>query len=132
MKFTQLGSHAMSRMAKKRLVWLLVTLSSMVIISCAHISPVGHSKHGRKLVFKPKVTIENSSDREIVVGVDGPESRIIKVPARASRVIYLKSGAYQYAVAAENIEAASGSKTFKPNHQYTWNFGLNQISGVAF
>jgi hypothetical protein len=131
MQFTRLGGEGMSRLMQY-LAMLLSVISGLMMASCSHISPVGQSKHGRKLVFKPKVTIENSSDREIVVGVDGPESRIIKVPARASRVIYLKSGAYQYAVAAENIEAASGSKTFKPNHQYTWNFGLNQISGVAF
>ena len=131
MQFTRLGGEEMSRLMQY-LAMLLTVISGLMIVSCSHISPVGQSKHGRKLVFKPKVTIENSSDREIVVGVDGPESRIIKVPARASRVIYLKSGAYKYAVAAENIEAAAGSKTFKPNHQYTWNFGLNQISGVAF
>ena len=131
MQFTRLGGEEMSRLMQY-LAMLLTVISGLMIVSCSHISPVGQSKHGRKLVFKPKVTIENSSDREIVVGVDGPESRIIKVPARASRVIYLKSGAFKYAVAAENIDAADGSKTLKPYHQYTWNFGLNQISGVAF
>jgi len=122
------------RMGKtvQQLTLLLAALSGLMIASCAHISPVNKSKHGRKPVFKPKVTIKNGSDREIVVGVDGPESRIIKIPARASRVIYLKSGAYKYAVAAENIDAVSGKKTFKPNHQYTWNFGVNPLSGVAF
>lgn len=83
-------------------------------------------------MLKPQVTIHNHSERDIVVGVDGPESRFIEVPAGAHRKVYLRSGAYKYAVAAEHISPVTGNKTFKANHRYTWNFGVNQVQGLSF
>lgn len=111
---------------------LLVAFSGLLVVSCSYTHPSLRPKPSRKAVLKPQVTIHNHSNRDIVVGVDGPESRFVDIPAGAHRKLYLKSGAYKYAVAAEHISPVTGHKTFKPNHRYTWNFGLKQIHGVSF
>jgi len=111
---------------------LLVAFSGLLVVSCSYTHPSLRPKPSRKAVLKPQVTIHNHSNRDIVVGVDGPESRFVDVPAGAYRKLYLKSGAYKYAVAAEQISPVTGHKTFKPNHRYTWNFGLKQVHGVSF
>jgi hypothetical protein len=127
---------------------LLVVSMGLLVVSCSYTHPSLRPKPSRKAVLKPQVTIHNHSDRDIVVGVDGPESRFVDIPAGSHRKLYLKSGAYKYAgshrklylksgaykyaVAAEHISPVTGHKTFKPNHRYTWNFGLKQVHGVSF
>lgn len=111
---------------------LLVAFSGLLVVSCSYTHPSLRPKPSRKAVLKPQVTIHNHSNRDIVVGVDGLESRFVDIPAGAHRKLYLKSGAYKYAVAAEHISPVTGHKTFKPNHRYTWNFGLKQVHGVSF
>ncbi|BDS06204.1 hypothetical protein NT6N_12440 [Oceaniferula spumae] len=74
---------------------------------------------------KPRVTIQNNSYRNIVVGVEGPEKRFVSVPARTSRTVYLRSGVYKYAAAARNTRTISGYKAFSANRSYTWKFGVN-------
>jgi hypothetical protein len=114
------------------LVLLVALVMAMLSVSCSHISPINKPKRGGKVLLKPRVTIRNQSDREIVLGLDGPEVRLIRIPASASRKVELKPGAYQYALAAENIQAVSGNKHFKANHAYTWNLGVDQVQGVSF
>ena len=72
-------------------------------------------------MLKPQVTIHNHGpDREIVVGVDGPESRIMKMsPQVLSRELYLKSGAYKYAVAAEHIRRGDRAKDLQAQSSAT-------------
>lgn len=111
---------------------LLVVSMGLLVVSCSYTHPSLRPKLSRKAVLKPQVTIHNHSDRDIVVGVDGPETRFVDIPAGNHRKLYLKSGAYKYAVAAEHISPVTGHKTFKPNHRYTWNFGLKQVHGVSF
>jgi hypothetical protein len=75
--------------------------------------------------MKPQVTIRNNSNREIVLGVSGPETRFITIPARSSGTIALHSGTYKYAAKARNTPVISGYKTFGTDTRYNWNFGIN-------
>lgn len=111
---------------------LAVVCAILSLVSCSYTHPDLRPRPSRKAVLKPQVTIHNHSERAIVVGVDGPESRFIDIPASSHRKIYLKSGAYKYAVAAEHISPVTGHKTFKANHRYTWNFGVKQLRGLSF
>jgi hypothetical protein len=111
---------------------LFVAFSALLVVSCSYTHPSLRPKPSKKAVLKPQVTIHNHSQQDIVVGVDGPESRFIEVPVGEHRKIYLKSGNYMYAVAAEHINPVTGHKTFKPNHRYTWNFGVKQMRGLSF
>ena len=114
------------------LVLLALTWGASSVVSCSYTHPDLRPKPSRGDALKPHVTIHNHSQQDIVVGVDGPESRLIAIPAGNHRKIYLRSGAYQYAVAAEHISPVTGHKTFKANHRYTWNFGVKQVPGVSF
>jgi hypothetical protein len=111
---------------------LAMVTASVLLASCSYTHPDLRRKPSRKVVSKPQVTIHNHSQKDIVVGVDGPESRFIEIPEGEHRKIYLKSGNYKYAVAAEHISPVTGHKTFKPNHRYTWNFGVKQMRGLSF
>ena len=118
--------------AGRFLALLVVIISAGVPMSC---SPMGSAQRGkpvRKMVLKPQVIIHNTSKRDIVVGVEGPESRIINIAAGSKRTLVLKSGTYKYAVAAEKMHPTTGEKKFEPNHRYTWNFEINQMQGVSF
>ena len=103
-----------------------IVLTSMFVSSCAT-PPPAPSRPATYTTYaqKPRVTIRNNSYRNIVVGVRGPETRMISVPARSSRTVYLRSGVYKYAAAARNTRTISGYKSFSANRRYTWNFGVN-------
>ncbi len=106
--------------AGKYLALMVVAISAVLPMACSPMGSAQRGKPARKMVLKPQVTINNTSKREIVVGVEGPESRI------------MKSGTYKYAVAAENMHPTTGERKFEPNHRYTWNFEINQLQGVSF
>lgn len=102
-----------------------VALSGMFVSSCAPPPAPSRPAYSTTYVQKPRVTIRNNSYRSIAVGVKGPETRMISVPARSSRTVYLRSGVYKYAAAARNTRTISGYKSFSANRKYTWNFGVN-------
>ncbi|MCP5534955.1 MAG: hypothetical protein H7A51_01840 [Akkermansiaceae bacterium] len=102
-----------------------IALTSLFVSSCGPTSTPSRSSASTTYVQKPKINIRNNSYRNIVVGVDGPERRFISVPARSSRIVYLRSGVYKYAAAANNTRTISGYKAFSANQSYTWNFGVN-------
>ena len=104
---------------------LTIALTSMFFSSCGTTTTPSRSNTATRYVAKPKVTIRNNSYRSIVVGVQGPETRFISVPARSSKLVYLKSGVYKYAAAAKNTRTISGYKSFSANRSYTWRFGVN-------
>ena len=103
---------------------IAVAATSMVVSSCDAPAP-SRSSSSTTYVKKPVITIRNNSYKSIVVGVEGREKRFISVPARSSRVVYLKSGTYKYAAAARNTRTISGYKTFYANKRYTWTFGTS-------
>jgi len=102
---------------------IAVAATSMFVSSCDTPTPTRPSVSSTTYVNKPVITIRNNSYKSIVVGVEGREKRFISVPARSSRVVYLKSGTYKYAAAARNTRTISGYKTFYANKRYTWTFG---------
>ncbi|MGB2090478.1 MAG: hypothetical protein ACPH2J_01105 [Akkermansiaceae bacterium] len=116
----------------KFLALLVAIITAVLHTSCSPTGSAQRGKPARKMVLKPQVTIHNTSKRDIVVGVDGPESRIVNVAAGSKRTLVLKSGTYKYAVAAENMHPTTGERKFEPNHRYTWNFEINQLQGVSF
>lgn len=103
-----------------------------LLASCSYTHPDLRPKQPVKAVLKPQLTIHNHSQQDIVVGVDGPESRFVEIPVGEHRKIYLRSGSYKYAIAAEHISPVTGNKTFKANHRYTWNLGVKQMRGLSF
>lgn len=104
---------------------IAMAVTSLCVSSCSTPPPAPEPTFTTSEKKKPKITIHNNSSRKIVVGVEGREKRFIPVPARSSRVVYLKSGVYKYAAAAHNTRTISGYKSFAPNRSYTWNFGVN-------
>ncbi len=102
-----------------------VVLASIFISSCTQPAPVSSrpAYTPTTYVLKPRITIRNNTYKTLVVGVRGPESRMVSVPARSSRLVTLRSGVYKYAAAAKNTRTISGYKTFTANRSYTWNFG---------
>lgn len=104
---------------------MVIAVTSMFVSSCGPTPAPSRSSSYTSYVNKPRVNIRNNSYRNIVVGVEGPERRFISVPARTSRVVYLKSGVYKYAAAAKNTRTISGYKAFSANQKYTWSFGVN-------
>lgn len=102
-----------------------IALTSVFVSSCGPTPTPTRSSASTTYVQKPRITIRNNSYRSIVVGVEGPERRFITVPARSSRLVYLRSGVYKYAAAAKNTRTISGYKAFSANRSYTWNFGVN-------
>ncbi|MGB0774661.1 MAG: hypothetical protein ACPG32_03465 [Akkermansiaceae bacterium] len=104
---------------------LAIAIAPLLISSCADNPPPRRSSSYTSYQVKPRVTIRNNSHRSIAVGVRGPETRVLSVPARTSRTFYLKSGVYKYAAAARGVKTISGYKAFSGNRTYTWNFGVN-------
>ena len=74
---------------------------------------------------KPLITIRNMSNRDIMVGVRGPETQMISIPKRAKRTISLPPGNYKWAATAEKTETQVGSKSFALGQQYVWDFKLD-------
>ena len=70
--------------------------------------------------------IRNDFNQEMVFGVDGPQRRVVTVPASSSLVIHLKPGVYKYAAAAKGARAVTGFKAFYRHHSYQLKFGVNQ------
>lgn len=109
---------------------ILVTLfsvASLGLTNCSSTSPKPTTTYtpSRKVVFKPLVTIRNNSYKSIMLGLKGPETRFISIPARSSRSVNLYSGSYKYAATAKNTNTISGYKYFGTNRKYTWNFKIN-------
>ena len=80
----------------------------------------------RQVEEKPRVKIRNDFNQEMVFGVDGPQRRVVTVPASSSLVIHLKPGVYKYAAAAKGARAVTGFKAFYRHHSYQLKFGVNQ------
>ena len=74
---------------------------------------------------KPLITVRNLSDRDIMVGVKGPETQMISIPKQAKRTISLPPGTYKWAATAEETDTQVGIKSFAAGQQYVWDFKLD-------
>ena len=106
---------------------ILATLFSIAAInftSCGTSNPTEKTTntHTCKIVYRPLVTIRNNSYKLIILGLQGPETRLVSIPARSSRSINLISGSYKYDAKAQNAKTTSGYKYFSSNRKYQWTF----------
>lgn len=115
------------RMFLRPLAALAIAASTFVFSSCESSSPPPRQSSSQtiRVAYKPLVTIRNNSYKSIMLGLRGPETRFISIPARSSRTVSLTSGSYKYAATAQNTNTISGYKYFGRNSTYTWNFGVN-------
>lgn len=116
------------RKLHRLVVAVLLAAGTLAVTSCGNTSPPPRrtvSTAPRSVVFKPLVTIRNNSYKSILIGLRGPETRFVSIPARSSRSVNLLSGAYKYAATANNTKTISGYKYFGTNKRYTWNFNIN-------
>ena len=115
------------RYSLRSVLTALIAVSVLFLASCGSSKPAPRSKYSQtpRIVFKPLVTIRNNSYKNIVLGLRGPETRFISIPARSSRSVNLRSGSYKYAATAKNTNTISGYKYFGTDRQYAWNFSLN-------
>ncbi len=106
---------------------LAIAATSLVFSSCGSPTPAPRKTYtsAPRVAFKPLVTIRNTSYKNIMLGLRGPETRFISLPARGSRTVSLSSGSYKYAATAKNTNTISGYKYFGRNSRYTWNFNVN-------
>ncbi len=119
---TRLKSHL------KALLLAGLALSPVILTSCGSTKPAprrNYSNPAPRIAYKPRVTIRNNSSRNIYLGLRGPETRYISLPARSSRGVNLRSGAYKWVATAKNTRTSSGYKYFGRNRAYTWNFRMN-------
>ena len=110
------------------LVAALLASGVLAVTSCGSSpspSRPSSSQTNNSAVNKPEVTIRNNTYKPIVIGLKGPETRFVSIPARSSRTVNLRSGSYQYAAAAKNTKTISGYKYFSANRNYTWNFSAD-------
>lgn len=111
---------------KRLTIFAPLAVSTLAFTSCGSPTPPRRTTPVRTTyVYRPSVTIRNNSYKNIVIGVKGPETRFISIPARSSRRVNLRSGSYKYAAAAKGIKTISGYKYFGTNRSYTWNFNIN-------
>ena len=80
----------------------------------------------RQVEERPRVKISNDYNQEMGFGVDGPQRRVVTLPASSTQVIHLKPGVYKYAAAAKGTQAVTGFKAFYRHHSYHLKFGVNQ------
>lgn len=105
----------------------LIAVFAFGLSSCSSTkpSPRPTDSQSPRIVYKPLVTIRNNSYKSIVLGLRGPETRFVSIPARSSRSVNLLSGTYKYAATAKNTNTISGYKYFGTDRKYTWNFSVN-------
>ena len=105
----------------------LIAGSALALSSCGSTKPAPRPTYTQapRIVYKPLVTIRNNSYKSIVLGLRGPETRFVSIPARGSRSVNLLSGTYKYAATAKNTNTVSGYKYFGTDRKYTWNFSVN-------
>ena len=115
------------RIIHRSIIAGLLALTALGLSSCGSSKPAPRPSYSapRKVVFKPLVTIRNNSYKSILLGLRGPETRFVSIPARSSRSVNLYSGTYNYAATAKNTNTISGYKYFGTNRKYTWNFKVN-------
>ena len=104
----------------------LIALSATAFTSCS--TPVETASINAQAPngeYKPMVIIQNESAKKIMVGLEGPETRSVSIPARASRAINVLAGTYKYAVSAKNSKTISGTKQFESDRKYDWNFNID-------
>ena len=111
----------------RSVVVALLAASVFGLSSCGSTKPAPRPTYSQtpRVVFKALVTIRNNSYKSIVLGLRGPETRFISIPARSSRSVNLLSGTYKYAATAANTNTVSGYKYFGTDRKYTWNFSVN-------
>lgn len=69
--------------------------------------------------------MRNNSYKSIMLGLCGPETKFISLPARGSRTVSLSQGLYKHAATAPNANTISGYKSFGRDSRYAWNFSVN-------
>ncbi|YCM43775.1 hypothetical protein V2O64_20930 [Verrucomicrobiaceae bacterium 227] len=105
----------------------LMALGVAGLSSCSPASqpPVSSQPTSAPVIYKPRVTIHNDSYKNIVLGLRGPETRFVSIPARESRSVELLSGNYKYAATARNTNTISGYKFFGSDRSYNWNVSVD-------
>ena len=105
----------------------LITVPSLGLLSCATTkpSPPPTSSQPPRIAYKPLVTIRNNSYKNIVLGLRGPKTRFVSIPARSSRSLNLLSGNYKYAATAKNTNIISGYQYIGTDRKYSWTLRVN-------
>lgn len=115
-----------------RLLPLLV--AALFLTSCAQQAPLTKEQAATRAAIdtvkplppvKALITVRNMSQRDIMVGVRGPETQMISIPKQARRTIALPPGSYKWAATAEKTETQVGNKDFASGQQYVWDFNLD-------
>ena len=106
---------------------LTLVMVGLLAASCApEPPPFVPPPPARQVEERPRVKISNDYNQEMVFGVDGPQRRVVTLPASSTQVIHLKPGVYKYAAAAKGTQAVTGFKAFYRHHSYQLKFGVNQ------
>ena len=114
------------RRFSRPLAALVILATSLIFFSCSPSpTPRRNDTPTPRAAFKPLVTIRNNSHKSIMLGLRGPETKFVSLPAHGSRTVSLNSGLYKYAATAKNTNTISGYKSFGRNSRYTWNFNVN-------
>ncbi|HBE96137.1 MAG TPA: hypothetical protein DDW68_03055 [Verrucomicrobiales bacterium] len=114
------------RIFSRPLAALTIFATSLIFSSCGPFpTPSGSYTPSPRVAFKTLVTIRNNSDKSIMLGLRGPETKFISLPARGSRTVSLSSGLYKYAATTKNTNTISGYKSFGRDSRYTWSFSVN-------
>lgn len=105
---------------------VLMALFSLFLVSCGSADPAPNTVDSQPgVIYQPQVTIKNNSYKDIMVGLRGPETLFVSIPARSSKSISLVSGNYKYAATAANTNTVSGFKFFGSNEHYLWNLSVD-------
>ncbi|MGJ8695983.1 MAG: hypothetical protein ACSHYF_06680 [Verrucomicrobiaceae bacterium] len=106
---------------------LLLPLLLSFLAACAPYQEpvvVDTSTSAPPATYQPEITLRNLSPKQIMVGVKGPETKMIPVPAKSKLTIDLPAGTYNWAATAQNSPVETGTKTFEINQKYLWDFEL--------
>lgn len=104
----------------------LLAISTLTFASCSSNQPAPDPSYSaQRVTVKSRITIKNNSYKNVVLGLKGPETRFISIPARSSKSINLYSGVYKYAATAQGMNVVKGFKEFGTDRSYIWNFSIN-------
>lgn len=105
---------------------VLIALSATAFTSCsAPIETASIDAQAPNGEYKPMVVLQNESAKKIQVGLAGPETRSVSIPARSTRSINVLAGDYNYTLSAKNSKTISGTKQFESDRKYDWNFNID-------
>jgi hypothetical protein len=75
----------------------------------------------------PELVIENDSDVNFTIVLNGAQSSTLEVPPHQKRSVRLKPGTYSYSGGAPDIIPVEGNETFAGDMRYSWRFFVKMI-----